>query len=164
MLKQRASLKGHFIVSHYNKDGKLLGEYSIPNGIVDEGLEHLLDVGFHGEAATSTWYIGLVDNSGWTTWSDSDLMNSHAGWVECQAYAEASRPEWTEGSASGRAITNAVTVDFSINDTKTLKGIFITSDNTKGGTSGILWSTAAFTSTVSVENGDTFKVTYTISG
>jgi hypothetical protein len=163
-MKNKIGLKGNFIVKHFDNNGLLKGEYNIPNGIVDEGLEHLLDVGFHAVAATPTWYIGLVDNAGWTAWSDSNLMNSHAGWSECVAYTAATRPEWTEGAAASRAITNAVTVDFAINDTKVLKGIFITSDNTKGGTTGILWSTAAFTSTVSVENGDTFKVTYTISG
>ena len=163
-MKNKIGLKGHFTIKHLDKNNVLKGEYNFPNGIVDEGLEHLLDVGFHAEAATATWYIGLVDNAGWTAWSDSDLMNAHAGWAECVSYAAATRPEWTEGAASTRAITNAVTVDFAINDTEVLKGIFITSNNTKGGTTGILWSTAAFTSTVSVENGDTFKVTYTISG
>lgn len=164
MLKQRTPLKGLFEIEHYNKLGELIGRYIINNGIVDEGIEHLLDVGFHGDAATATWYIGLVDNDGWTAWSDSDLMNSHAGWVECDDYTEATRPEWTEDAASSRSITNSTTIDFSINASKTLKGIFITSNNTKNGTTGVLWSTAAFTSTVSVENGDTFKVTYTISG
>jgi hypothetical protein len=163
-MKQKMPVKGMFSVQHFNKLGELVGEYKFPNGIVDEGIEHLLDVGFHGVAATATWYIGLIDNAGWTAYADADTMAAHAGWAECEAYAAATRPAWTEGEASGRAITNAATVDFAINATKTLKGIFITSDNTKGGTTGILWSTGSFTSTVSVESGDTFKVTYTISG
>jgi hypothetical protein len=163
-MKNKLRMGGRFTIEHLNKFGKLVGNYDFPNGIVDEGIEHLMDVGFHAVAATATWYIGLVDNAGWTAWSDADTMAGHAGWSECEAYAAATRPEWTEGAASGRAITNAVTVDFAINDTKTLKGIFICSDNTKGGAIGVLWSTGAFTSTVNVENGDTFKVTYTISG
>ena len=44
-------------------------------------------------------------------------------------------------------ITNASTVDFSINATKTIYGLFIcggTGAGTKGGTTGTLWSTGAF--------------------
>jgi hypothetical protein len=91
-------------------------------------------------------------------------MSSHAGWAESADYDEATRPEWTAGTASGRAITNAVTVDFTINATKTIKGLFITSNNTKSGSTGTLWSTAAFGSTVSVADDDVLKVTYTVSG
>jgi hypothetical protein len=91
-------------------------------------------------------------------------MSSHAGWTETTAYAEATRPEWTAGTPAARSITNASTVDFSINATITIHGIFITSDNTKSGTSGTLWSTAAFASNVTANNGDTLKVTYTLSG
>lgn len=163
-MKNKIGVRGKFAVEHYDKNGKLINRYDFPNGVVDEGIEHLLDVGFHGEGATGTWYIGLVDNAGWTAWSDDDTMAAHAGWSECSAYGEATRPAWTEGAASSRAMTNAVTVDFSINDTKTLKGLFITSDNTTGGAVGVLWATGAFTSTVNVENGQTFKITYTISG
>jgi hypothetical protein len=44
-----------------------------------------------------------------------------------------------------------------------LKGIFVTSSNTKNGTTGTLWSTAAFASTVDVSNGDSLKITYTVN-
>ena len=46
--------------------------------------------------------------------------------------------------------------------TAVIKGVFLNSDAT--GTAGTLWATAAFASTVSVVNGDTLKVTYTVSG
>lgn len=158
------TLRGSFIVRHFDKDERLKATYRIPNGIVDVGMNKLLDVMFHGTAAIATWYIGLVDNSGWTAFANADTMSSHAGWTESVAYTETTRPAWTEGAAAARSITNAVTVDFSINATITLKGIFITSDSAKSGTAGTLWSTAAFASPVSAVNGDTLKVTYTVSG
>jgi len=158
-------LKGRFVVEHLNADGELKGQYEVPNGIVDVGLNNILDVQFHGEAATATWYIGLVDNAGWTAWADADTLASHAGWAESVAYTEAARVAWTEGAATARAMTNAATCDFSINATGNLKGIFISSNSTKStGNTGTLWSTAAFSSVVATANGDTLKVTYTISG
>ncbi len=157
-------IRGYFTIEHRNKEGKLMGVYQFPNGIVDEGLNHILDTEFVSGSQVTTWYIGLVDNSGFSAFADADTMASHAGWSESTVYSQATRPQWTVGSASSRQVTNASTVDFSINGSATLKGIFVTSNNTKGGSSGVLWATAAFSSTVSVVNGDTLKVTYTVSG
>ena len=164
-MDQKAKLRGRFVVEHRDVSGELKGIYDVPNGIVDEGIEHLLDVGFHGEAAVGTWYIGLVDNSGWTAFADADTLSSHAGWAENTNYTEATRVEWDEAAAATRAITSNATADFSINASGNLKGIFITSNNVKDtGNTGTLWSTAAFSAVVATANGDTLKVTYTISG
>lgn len=155
-------LKGLFNVEHI-RDGKTLGKYEFNNGIVDVGANMILDAAFHNVAAIATWYIGLIDNAGFTALANADTMAAHAGWVELEDYTEATRPEWTEGAAATRSITNAVTVDFTIDDTKTVKGIFITSSNVKGGAAGTLWSTAAFTSVVNVVAADVLKITYTLS-
>jgi hypothetical protein len=50
-----------------------------------------------------------------------------------------------------------------MNASGTVKGIFITSNNTKSGTSGKLWSTALFSADVPVVNGDQLKITYTLN-
>jgi len=54
---------------------------------------------------------------------------------------------------------------FSINNTVTVGGAFLTSDDTKGGTSGILFSAADFQSPGdrNVVSGDTLNVTYQFS-
>lgn len=156
--------KGKYTIEHFDKNGKLLGKYEVPNGIVDEGLNHILETEFHSGTQITAWYIGLIDNAGFSALDNADVMSSHAGWAESTAYSEATRPAWTAGTAASRAITNASTVNFSINATATIKGIFIASDSTKSGTTGTLWSTAAFGSTVSVGSGDVLKVTYSLSG
>lgn len=157
----RVALKGHFIIQHFNKDGELLDTYEVPNGITDVGLNAILDVKFNTGSQITTWYIGLMDNSGFTAVAAADTLASHSGWAETTAYS-GSRPAWTSGAASSRSVTNSSSVDFAINATKTIKGIFICS--AASGTSGELWSTATFGSTVAVNNGDTLKVTYTVSG
>jgi hypothetical protein len=161
----KLGMRGRFVVQHLDKDGNLKGTHEFPNGIVDVGLNHILETQFNGGTPVTTWYIGLINNAGYSALANADTMASHAGWAEITTqYDEATRPEWTAGTAAARSITNGTAVDFSMNDTISVRGIFITSVNTKGGTTGILWSTALFASTVAAENGDTLKVTYTVSG
>ena len=158
-------LKGAFKVEHRDIDGELKGVYEFPNGIVDEGLNSILDVQFHAASQITTWYIGLVDNSGWTAFADADVLGSHAGWVENTDFSEGNRVTYVEDAAASRSITNTTTADFSVNATGNIKGIFVSSNNVKStGNTGTLWSTAAFSSVVAVSNGDTLKVTYTVSG
>ena len=159
------NLKGAFKVEHRDIDGELKGVYEFPNGIVDEGLNSILDVQFHAASQITTWYIGLVDNSGWTAFADADVLGSHAGWVENTDFSEGNRVTYVEDAAASRSITNTTTADFSVNATGNIKGIFVSSNNVKStGNTGTLWSTAAFSSVVAVSNGDTLKVTYTVSG
>lgn len=164
MKKSELQLRGRFLIEHRNKAGKLLGVYRVPNGIVDVGLNKILDDMFNAGSQSSLWYIGLVDNSGWSAFPDTDTMLSHTTWSESTVYTAGTRPQWTVGAAASRQVTNASTVDFAINGAATLKGIFLVDDNTKSGTSGTLWATAAFSSTIVVATSDTLKVTYTVSG
>jgi hypothetical protein len=154
-------LRGAYYIEHRNSDGKLIGLYRVPNGIVDVGMNDLLDVHFGASSQHTAWYIGLIDNSGYTGVSNSDTLASHTGWTEATPYS-GNRVAWSVGSASSRSISNSSTADFSITSSATLKGIFVTDQ--ASGTTGILWSTALFSSTVSVQNGDTLKITYTVSG
>lgn len=152
--------KGRFKIEHI-RDGKVLQTFEFPNGIVDVGLNKLLDVMFHGTSPITTWYLGLIDNAGFSALATGDTMASHAGWSEATGYS-GDRKEWTEGAAATRSITNSATVDFAMTGSATIKGVFLNSADT--GTAGVLWATAAFGSTVAVVNADTLKVTYTVSG
>ena len=165
MFEQKAKLAGRYLVEHRDIDENLKALHRFPNGIVDEGMDHILDTQFHGTSQVTTWYIGLIDNSGFSTVSDSDTLSSHAGWSEFTSYTEANRVTWVEDAASSRSISNSTTADYSINASGNLYGIFVSSNNVKStGNTGTLWSTAAFSSVVATANGDTLKVTYTVSG
>lgn len=152
------------ITVEHVRDGQVIGVHKTLNGIVDVGINSLLDVTFRNQTQIATWYMGLVNNSGWSAFAAGDTMASHAGWTEFTSYSEANRPTWTPAAAASRSISNSTPVEFTINGSGTVKGIFVTSNNTISGTTGTLWSTAAFASPVSVTNGDVLKVTYTISG
>jgi hypothetical protein len=158
---QNLPLRGKFFIEHRNKDGKLIGLYRVPNGIVDEGLNKILDDMFNSGTQSATWYIGLIDNSGYTAVAASDTLASHAGWTEFTAYS-GTRKTWTVGAASSRSVTNSSTVDFTMTGAGAVRGIF-TCDVTSG-TSGKLWATALFSSSITVAISDVLKITYTVSG
>jgi len=160
--EERFKLAGVFHIRHYRK-GKLIGEYDIPNLITTVGRNHILNTEFHGDTPVTTWYIGMVNNSGFTTFAAGDTMGSHAGWTELENYDEATRVAWAEDAASSGSITNSTPATFTINATVTIKGIFVTSVNTKGGTTGILWCGTAFSSPIAAEDNDVLSVTYTVN-
>lgn len=164
MLGPKLSLKGKFTLEIFDKDEKLKGKYEAINGVTDVGMNAMLDVVFHSGSQVTTWYIGLIDNASFTALAAADTMSSHSGWIEATIYSESVRQTWGAGAASSRVTTNSAQATFSINSSGTLKGVFLTSVSTKSGTTGTLHSTAAFGSNITVTNGDSVKITYTVSG
>ncbi len=163
-LESSVKAGGVFTVECFGPDGSKRWSESVKNGVVNSALDDLLNVYLGNGSQTATWYIGLIDNASYSALSASDTMASHAGWIENTDYSQANRPAWTPGAASGQAVTNGTSVDFSMNATKTIRGLFLTSNSTKSGTTGKLFATAAFSGgNQVVNNGDTLKVTYTVS-
>ena len=172
--------RGRFVVEHFRK-GVKIGHYEFPNGITNEGKNKLLDVMFHGVSAITTWWLGLIDNAGYSALAATDnydnINQTGNGWDEFTSYTDAAnggsastRPEWTEGAASGQAITNGTPVVFDITGSGTVKGLFlvggIANAQNKGNheAGGTLWATALFgTGDVAVNDQDQLKVTYTVS-
>jgi hypothetical protein len=157
-------MKGRFTVQHEDSEGNLKAIYRFPNGVVDEGMELMLDAMFNGTTSppTATWYMGLVDNSGFSTFADADTLSSHAGWNETTNYT-GNRQQWNPDPAATRSVTNPTVVSFTIGSGgDVIKGIFVCTVAT--GAAGVLWATAAFASTVTTAATDVLKVTYTVSG
>jgi hypothetical protein len=161
----KLKVRGNFIIEHRNRDGKLLGKYKIPNGITNVGKNKILNDMFNDgvQVANNSWFLGIIDNSGFTAVAATDTMSSHAGWNEFTTYSEANRVAWGSNNAASQSTSNSTPSTFNITGSATLQGIFVTTINTKSGTTGTLWSTALFSATVPVSNGDQLKVTYTVS-
>ena len=157
--------KGKFQIEHLDKDGNLKATYDMSNGITDVGKDLLLNVMFNDavQIAQASWYIGLIDISGFTGLADDNLMSSHNGWNEFVSFDEATRVAWGSGTTTTQSTTNASPATFNINGAGTVKGVFITSVSTKSGSTGTLWATALFAADVPVTGGDQLKVTYTVS-
>lgn len=159
---------GHFIVECWSPEGTLRWQDIAENGVTDAGITSLLNIMFRSGTQITTWYLGLIDNAGFVALASGDTSASHSGWSEVATgnISNSVRPTWSPGAPSSGAIVNGTTVDFNMINTSslTVKALFLISDSTKGGTSGTLFSTAAFTGgTQATNNGDTLKVTYTVA-
>lgn len=160
---------GVFHVQCHDADGNLKWSADAPNLVMNVGLQDMNTKYFTGSSYTATWYLGLYGAAASNNPAAGDTMASHAGWTEQTGYSQATRPACTFGTATTAdpsVITNSLSAAaFSINATATIGGAFLTSDNTKGGTTGILFSAADFAAPGdrNVVSGDTLSVTYTFS-
>ena len=166
---ESASAKGVYKVQCHDAQGNLKWEADAPNLVVNGGLQDMNAKYFTGSSYTAAWYLGLYGAAASNSPAAGDTMSSHAGWTEVVAYSQATRPACTFGTpttANPSVATNSASpATFSINGTTTVGGAFLTSNNTKGGTTGTLYSAADFSAPGdrSVVSGDTLSVTYTLS-
>lgn len=152
--------RGVFKVTCRAPDGSVRWEIDFPNLVVTVGKNDLLDKYFLGSAYTAAFFVGLKTAG---SISAADTMSSKS-WTEITAYSNVTRPAFTAAAASAGSTSNSASpAVFNINGTATVGGCFITTNNTKGGTTGILFSAADFAVARSVLSGDTLTVTYTIS-
>ena len=160
---------GVFSIQCHDKDGNLKWETSTHNLVVNVGLQDMNAKYFTGSSYTAAWYLGVYGAAASNNPAASDTMSSHAGWTEVTAYSESTRPACSFGTpttADPSVATNSGSpATYSINGTTTIGGAFLTSNNTKGGTTGILFSAGDFASPGdrAVVAGDTLTLTYTFS-
>lgn len=160
-----AEAHGRYTVECIGADGKVKWSEQIENLVTTEGKNDALDKYLGGSAYTAAWYMGLISLTGYGAGpAAGDTMASHAGWAEDQNYSQATRPAPAFAAAAAGSKATSAAVAFSINATTTIKGCFLVTNSTKGGTTGILYSAGLFTGgDKAVANGDTLNVTYTAS-
>jgi hypothetical protein len=161
---------GIFRIECRDSEGNFKWEEEMNNLVVNQGLQDMNTKYFSGSSYTATWFLGLITGPGsGTTIIAGDTAAIHAGWTETSAYSQATRPACTFGTATTAdpsVITNSASpATFSINGTVTVAGAFLISNNTKGGTTGILFSASDFSAPGdrAVVSGDTLTVTYSFS-
>jgi hypothetical protein len=166
---EAAKATGKYTVECFDKDGNLKWKAETPNLVVNVGLQYMAGSALTSTTQITTWYLGLYGAGASNTPAASDTMSSHIGWTENTTYSNANRPTATfvaATNANPSVVTNTASpATFNINGTTTIGGAFLTSSNTKGGTTGTLFSAADFQAPGdrSVVNGDTLNVTYTFS-
>jgi hypothetical protein len=168
MINQQAKFGGVFTVECRDADGNLKWEEEFPNLVVNTGLQNINTQFFKGVTYTATWYLGLVTGPGASnTYLAANTMASHAGWTENVSYTQSARPTIVFGTATTAdpsVIATSTPVVFTMNASATIAGAFVTTDNTKSGTTGTLFSVGNFTvGDRGVVSGDTLNVTYTFS-
>jgi hypothetical protein len=146
----------------FDSAGNLKWTETVENLVTTAGKNDMLDKYFAGSSYTATWFVGLIDNASYTAVAVGDTMASHAGWIETHTtYDEATREAVSWSAASAGSKTSSAVTEFTMNATITIKGAFLNSIGTKGGTTGILYSAAAFAATRSLVDNDLLRVTPT---
>lgn len=144
------------------RDGSLIDVMSDSNLVVNQGLNHILDVVFSDVTAATDWYVGLFKTD--TTPAATDTLAT-AGWTEIVYSTDVSqtvRPTWNEGGASSQQITNSASkATFDILTTITIYGAFLAS--VSSGTAGTLMAASKFAASRPVANSDQLLITYTLA-
>lgn len=154
---------GVFRCNLLGPDGLPIRAWDIRNAATTAGLNHALDATFKGGAQELDWYLLLISAASYTTGpAVGDTMSSHSGWVENTTYSGV-RPDWNRGTIAGGSLPNTAGTpsEFTFTGDTSLRGIGVTTDDTIGGTSGILWATAVEGSNRDVDNAQTLQVFYT---
>jgi hypothetical protein len=167
--KDKVAAGGVFTMQCFDKEGNLKWEAKEHNLVVNGGLQDMNEKYFKGSGYTATWYIGIYGSGATNTPAAGDTAASHVGWTEVTPYSNATRPTATFGTATTAdpsVINNASSpAQFNIDDTAVVGGAFLISDNTKGGTTGVLFSASDFAAPGdrSVASGDTLNILYEFS-
>lgn len=165
--QEQALAVGRYKLECRDKDGNLKWVVEEDNLVVNVGLQYMAGVALTSTAQITTWYLGLITGPGVTT-NAADTMASK-GWTEFTGYSNSTRvaPTLTAATnANPSVVTNSGSpANFNINATGTVGGAFLTSNDTKGGTTGTLFSEKAFSSPGdrSVVSGDIIAVTWSFS-
>jgi hypothetical protein len=168
-MKEGSKAGGVFKITARDKDGNFKWEAESHNLVVNVGLQDMNTQYFTGSSYTAAWYIGLYGAASTNNPAAGDTASSHIGWTEVTAYSQATRPQCVFGTATTAdpsVISNTASpATYSITGSVTVGGAFLISNNTKGGTTGILFSAADFQSPGdrNVVNGDTLTVSYQFS-
>lgn len=158
LFKNAMRIGGVFHAECFDKNGNRKWSEVAKNLVVNAGLNHILNVQFHGTTQVNPWYVGLKLTG---SAASADTLATHSGWTEATGYT-GNRKEYNEAAASGKSITNSANkASFAIGSTATIAGAFVCS--VSSGSTGTLFCAANFTAARAVESGDTLEVTYTLS-
>lgn len=160
--KTCVQVSGQFRVECFDlATGRVVWREKFHNAATLGGMTANFQDFFMGGAQKTSWFLGLIDNDGYAGVDEDDTMSSHAGWAEATAYQSATRPQWAPLACAAGIITNSSQVVYTATGAMSLKGFFVASNSTKGGTTGTLWATALFNAvrTLSAQHG--LRVTYT---
>ncbi len=146
------------------RNGQLAWVDGFWNLVTTVGKNALLDMTFYSGLVSPAWYAGLVADSGFSQYAAADTMGSHAGWTESTTYSNATRPAYTVVAASSGSMSNdASRALFNINGTTTIRGAFLVSNSTKGGSTGTLYGEGDFSVARSVASGDVLSIKITLT-
>jgi hypothetical protein len=147
---------GRFDVVCYGPDGRVKWADEAHNLVVNEGLDHILDVVFAGGTQVNPWYVALLD-------SDPSPAAGN-GMTDLSEFTEYSgdRQAYVDVVSSQQATNSASKASFSITGAGAgVGGAALVAAAT--GDDTLLCAAALSGGNRTVANGDTVEVTYTFT-
>lgn len=145
-------------VEHW-KQGILVETIPITSNLTPQEMLALnAAVLFDGAPMPSAWYVGIYETD-YTPTSTVTAATINALATECTAYAEATREPFVHASTGVGAVSNeASPAEFTMSATKNIYGGFLSSQPTKGSTSGVLLSVVKFPTVKNVDSTSILRV------
>ena len=139
------------------RKGVILWREDIENLIPTIGLNDILDKYFKGSSYTAGWFVGLIDNAGFSALASGDTLASHTGWTEFTNYTGV-RKALTLGTVLGASVDNSANkAEYTIGTGGgTINGGFVCS-------SSILYGEGSFTTPRALSAGDILEVLVTLT-
>jgi len=163
-MAEQAHAEGYYTATCYGPDGAVKWTDDIHNLVLTAGKNHALDNYLAGSAYTATWFMGLVGSTSFTAIAAADTAASHAGWTEETNYSAGARPTAAFSAAASGAKALSAALTFTMSAGATVKGAFLVSNSTKGGTTGTIYSAGLFTGGDKVlASGDSLAISYSAS-
>lgn len=164
----RLRLHGEFLLSYTQPDRKGGWVRQFANGVTNAGVNYLLNGGFRGGARSPTWYVGLINDAGFSTLALADTLALHPGWPEFPYFLVGSvptqtRPPWNPLPENAGLMASATASVGSITQTGTIRGAFLcnVASGIGSGTS-VLYATGTMDAGLAVAAGGSLSVTYAV--
>ncbi|HUR53504.1 MAG TPA: hypothetical protein VMZ71_05215 [Gemmataceae bacterium] len=132
------------------------------NGVTTEGVNYLLNAAFRGGSQQPNWFLGLIDDAGFSALAAADTHALHSGWGEYTGIFLSSRPAWNVlTAASGGIVPSSSVSVFQITAAGSVRGALVASQQAVGtGGGAVLYATGAMSAGMSVSVGGVLSVTY----
>lgn len=166
LIRRELQLGGWFHFS--TPDGSMSFE-PVHNLWTDEGLTAALAVYLGATAKPTSFYLGMSSGavdpaSNWTAANYASNATEITSTTE--GYSEATRPEWVDGAAASKSISNTASLArFTINCTTSINvnGFALNTVATRGGTTGILVNAVRTPTQLVLPDGLLFDADYTLT-
>jgi hypothetical protein len=163
-------LMGIVRLKHVRDGVVLYDKEQSKNIIVDQGLNHFLNVVMGADAKITTWYVGIFKNNVTPVAGDTPATALGAAGT----YGEGqdadydvpltNKPEYIDAPAAAKVMSNSGTpASFTMAASITVYGAFISSITAKTGTTGTLLAAKKFDTARPVIDNDILTVQYDIT-
>lgn len=156
MINSGVRLGGIFELECHDRDGNFKWNDKAHNLVVNEGLQHMLDVTFAGATQEATWYVALLDSS--------PVPTAGNGMTDLSEFDEYSgdRKEYVDVRSNQTVSNTASQASFSITTAGSgVGGAALVAAAT--GDDILLCAAALSGGNRTVADGDTVNVTYTFT-